>query len=33
MTKVIEEHQVARLEMVAGDGHSIPVLFRGIVRK
>jgi hypothetical protein len=33
MTKMIEEHQVARLEMVAGDGQSIPVLLRGVVRK
>jgi hypothetical protein len=33
MTKVIEEHHVARLETVAGDGQSIPVLLRGVVRK
>ena len=33
MTKVIEEHQVARLEMVAGHGQSISVLFRSVVRK
>jgi len=33
MPKVIEEHQVARLETVAGDGQSIPVLLRGVVRK
>ena len=33
MTKAIEEHQVARLEMVAGDVQAIPVLLGGVVRK
>jgi hypothetical protein len=33
MTKVIEEHHVARLETVTGDGQSIPVLRSGVVRK
>ena len=33
MTKAIEEHQVARLETVAGDGQSIPVLLSSVVRK
>src|SRR5262245_14956188 len=30
MTKTIEEHQVARLETIAGDGQSILVLLSGV---
>jgi hypothetical protein len=33
MTKAIEEHQVARLETVSGDGHAVLILLGGVVRK
>lgn len=33
VTKAIEEHQVSRLETIAGDGKAVPVLLRGIVWK